>query len=161
MKTQLSSQARRELDRRFERLDLADMRARPHRGWIRAIRTALGMSQAALGTRLGITHAAVGQLEQAEAAGGITLAKLRHVAEALDCTLVYALVPNSSLEDTLLREAHRVAEERLGYVESTMALENQAIDTERQAGQREAIARDLIATGTVWTAAGGRRSSSR
>ncbi len=34
--------------------------------------------------------------------GGITIGKLSQVAEALECTLVYALIPNSRLEQTVL-----------------------------------------------------------
>ena len=68
------------------------------RGAERALRGALGMSQAALAARLNISGPAVTKLEHAEPAGGITLAKLAEVASALDCSLVYAFVPNKPLE---------------------------------------------------------------
>ena len=150
-----ASQSRRELDRRLERLDLDALRSRPHRGWVRAVRSALGMSQDALAARMGVSHTAIAHLESAELAGGVTLTTLGRVAAALDCTLVYALVPNTTLEDTLLREARRGAAERRGYVSSTMALEAQGIDERRRGDQLEAIAREMVANGTVWAA--GRR----
>lgn len=145
-----SAQARREIDRKFDHADLTSVHPRPRSGWVRAIRGALGMSQQALGARLGISRAAVAKLERAEPSGGITLAKLSQVASALDCTLVYALVPNTSLEDTVQRQAHQVAAERLGYVATTMALEDQGISAERRNEHLDTYARDLVTHHDVW-----------
>ena len=139
-----SAQARRELDRKFRATDLEPVRARPHVGWVKAVRNALGMSQAALAHRLAVTPAAVGQLERAEVAGGVTLAKLSAVAGALECTLVYALVPNTTLEDTVQRQAHRVAKEQLGYVGTTMALEDQAVSDQDRDAYLEDLAQTLV-----------------
>src|SRR5580698_7901120 len=96
-----AAQARRELDRKFAAAQLEPIQARPRSGWIRAIRGALGMSQAVLAERLGISPAAVNKLEHAEIHGGITTSKLAEAAGALDCTLVDALVPNSTLVRTV------------------------------------------------------------
>src|ERR1700734_2434221 len=122
-----AAQARRELDRKFAASTLEPIRARPRSGWIRAIRGALGMSQAVLAERLGVSRAAVNKLERAELHGGITTAKLAQVASALDCTLVYALVPNSTLEQTVRTQAQTLAARLLGYAARTMALEAQDI----------------------------------
>jgi len=108
--------------------------ALPPRGWIRAIRDALGMRQEDLGRRLGVTKQAVLQMESSEAQGSIRLETLRRAAEALDCTLVYALVPNSSLEDAVEMRARSVAEGDVGRTKHTMLLEDQvgaADDAER------------------------------
>jgi predicted DNA-binding mobile mystery protein A len=67
-------------------------------------------------------------MERSEAGGSIRLDTLRRAAEALDCRLVYALVPNQSLEETVDRRAREVAAEELGRVRNTMALEDQAVD---------------------------------
>jgi predicted DNA-binding mobile mystery protein A len=69
----------------------------PPRGWIRAIREALGMSGAQLAARLGVTPPRVTVLERDEVAGAVSLKTLRQAAEALDCVLVYALVPLPAL----------------------------------------------------------------
>jgi len=90
------------------------------------------MSQAALAARLNISGPAVTKLERAEPTGGITLAKLAEVASALDCSLVYAFVPNTTIEATVQAEARRVATLALGYAGRTMALEAQGIDPDRQ-----------------------------
>ena len=74
------------------------------------------MSQEALAARLGISKPSVAKLERSEVNDTISLGKLAEVARALDCTLVYALVPNTNLEDTVQKQARRVAAETLGYV---------------------------------------------
>lgn len=154
-----SAQARRELDRKFNQADLELIRAVPRAGWIRAVRGALGMSQAVLAGRLGVSAAAVNKLEQAERHGGITIRKLAEVAAALDCTLVYALVPRSSLEQTVTTQARYVAAETLGYVARTMALESQEIGEEREREAVDRYAQELSASGNVWRAGlGGSRA---
>ena len=132
--------------------DLDPVRALPRSGWIRAIRGALGMSQAVLAERLGVSAAAASKLEHAERHGGITISKLAEVAAALDCTLVYALVPNSTLEQTVMTQARKVATELLGYVGRTMALEAQGIDDERRREAIDRYARKLTDSGKVWRA---------
>jgi predicted DNA-binding mobile mystery protein A len=152
LKSQRSMQARRELDRKLQEANLEPIRARPHAGWVRAIRGALGMTQAALARRLGVTDAAVTQLERAETNGGVTLSKLSEVARALDCTLVYALVPNTSLEDTVQRQALRVAREQLGYVATTMALEDQSIAETRSSDALADQVQRIIERNEMWSA---------
>lgn len=149
-KVERSAQARRELDRKFDSADLQSIRARPRSGWIRAIRGALGMSQAVLAKRLGISSAAVNKLEHAELDGGITIAKLAQVAAALDCSLVYALVPNTSLEGTVGAQARKRAARLLGYASRTMALEAQDVAADRQKEALDRYARDLIDSGWLW-----------
>ena len=101
----------------------------PVRGWIKAIREALGMTTGQLATRLGVKQPSIVAIEQSEAKGSIQLATLRRVAEALDCTLIYALVPNKSLETTLRDRAALFARRRRGPVEHSMLLEDQEVTT--------------------------------
>lgn len=123
---------------------------RPRHGWIRAIRSGLGMSQAALAARLGVTPAAVGKLERSEAHETISIGKLADAARALDCQLVYALVPNTSLEDTVQAGAVRASRAALGYVATTMALEDQALDEGQHSDQVARHAQWLIENNRVW-----------
>jgi predicted DNA-binding mobile mystery protein A len=108
------------------------------------------MSQAVLARRLGVSSDAVSKLERAELRGGITTDKLAEVARALDCTLVYALVPNSTLEQTVKTQARAQAMELLGYASRTMALEGQGIDEDRQREAVERYAQQLVVSGTLW-----------
>ncbi len=110
------------------------------------------MSQAVLAQRLGVSGPAVNKLEHAELHGGITISKLSEVATALDCTLVYALLPNSTLEQTVRNQARAAATQLLDPVARTMALEAQDIDRDRQSEAVELYAEQLIANGNPWRA---------
>lgn len=143
-------QARRLLDNKFAEGTVQAIRARPRSGWIRAVRTGLGMSQDALAVRLGVTRSAVSSLERAEQTGGITLTKLSQVASALDCSLVYALVPNSSLEQTVQSQAARVINGRLRYVNATMTLEDQALPDAELGPIAARQAEEIIDRAALW-----------
>src|ERR1700678_4216576 len=126
-KPRLAAQSRYQLDERFRELGPAKRYTPPVRGWIKALREALGMSTAQLAKRLGVTQPSVVAMEQSEAKGTIELATLRRVAEALDCTLVYALVPNKPLEVTVRGRARAFLRRRLAPVEHSMLLEDQVV----------------------------------
>ena len=110
--------------------------SQPVRGWIRAIREALGMTAEQLAKRLGVKQPSVVALEQSEAKGTIELATLWRAAEALDCTLVYALVPNKPLEQTLRERARLFARRRSEPIEHSMALEDQALEDQALEDQK-------------------------
>src|ERR1035441_2089832 len=112
-KARLAAKSRAHLDERFRALGSATRYASPVRGWIKAIREALGMSTAQLAKRLAVKQPSVVALEQSEAKGTIELATLRRVANALDCTLVYALVPNKPLEAMVRDQPRAFALRRL------------------------------------------------
>jgi predicted DNA-binding mobile mystery protein A len=99
----------------------------PPKGWIRAIRESLGMTAAQLGKRMGVTQATVSEFEMSEAKGTIRLDTLRRAAEAMNCTLVYAFVPNQPLETILNDRIAHVAAELAKPTEHTMRLEDQAL----------------------------------
>src|SRR3954451_6151618 len=119
--------ARQHLDARLAPFRALASEARPHRGWIRAVRDALGMSSTELGARMGIDQSSVIALEQSEIRDSIRLDSLRRAANALDCDLVYALVPRTSLDDTVTAQARRKAAEHLAPIAHSMRLEDQAV----------------------------------
>src|SRR5580692_10109222 len=102
--------------------------ARPVKGWVRAIREAIGVSSAELARRMGTSRQLSLQQEKAEAEDRITLKSLRGLADALDCDLVYALVPRvGSLDDLTRDRARAQAKKNVLGVEHSMALEDQAV----------------------------------
>ena len=103
-KARRAAQSRANLDGRFKEFGAVRRYTAPARGWIKAVREALGMTTAQLAKRIGVKQPSVVAIEQSEAKGTIELATLRRVAEALDCTLVYAFVPNKPLE-AMVRDA--------------------------------------------------------
>jgi predicted DNA-binding mobile mystery protein A len=134
-KARLAAQSRSRLDERFKEIGAVKSYAAPVRGWIKAIREALGMTTAQFAKRLKVKQPTAVALEQSEARGAIELATLRRVAEALDCTLVYAFVPNKPLEAMVRDRARLFASRRRGPVEHSMLLEDQAV-TEKDADKR-------------------------
>ncbi len=99
----------------------------PSRGWIRAIRNALGMSGRQLAERMNVTKQRTSFIEKQEIDGSVTLKTLRRTAEALDCVFVYALVPRTSIEEIIRSQARRVMIRRLSRASHTMKLENQTL----------------------------------
>ena len=114
--------ARRRLDQRLVGLDLGQ---RPPRGWIRAIREALGMTTAELGQRMGVTQSRVSQIERSEELSSIRLNTLERAAQALNCQVRYVFVPNEPLEEMVQRQARQRAQAEVDAVTHTMALEDQ------------------------------------
>src|SRR5688572_24713293 len=131
-----SDAARKHLERRLAPMRNNPDLARPPRGWLCAIRDALGMTRTQLAHRLGITQPIVGRYERSELHENMTLKTLRKVGEAMDCTLVYALVPNKPFEELLRERARLHADEQLRRAHHTMRLENQALDKEDLEAER-------------------------
>jgi predicted DNA-binding mobile mystery protein A len=121
----LNDSARKRLDDRLATARPVSRLGPPPKGWIRALRDGLVMSGPQLARRMRVSPQSIEQAEKSEANGTIQLATLRKYAEALDATLVYALVPNTSLEETVQTRARKIAENALTRVSHTMRLEDQ------------------------------------
>ncbi len=103
---------------------------RPTEGWIRTLRKALGMSSIQLAERLGISTPRATQMERMEAEDRITLKQLRRVADNLDCELVYALVPKTSIDSMIEKQAKVKAKELVMKADTQMKLEAQQLTDE-------------------------------
>lgn len=145
------SQGRRRLDSRFA--TLRALSPRPHRGWIRAIREALGMSTAELADRMGVSQQNVSELERNEVRETIKLDTLRRAAAALDCELVYAFVPRTSLDDSVRAQARKKAEALLGPVAHHSRLEDQSLNAAETDAQLEELAVRMVDKRGLWSEA--------
>jgi predicted DNA-binding mobile mystery protein A len=150
MKGDIKTRARQRLDDRLAPLKPAERFRPPPKGWLRAIRDALGMTGVQFAARLKIRPQSLEALERSEATGAIQLKTLRRAAEALDCTLVYALVPNSSLEDAVRARARKIAVRELGRVAHTMKLEAQSTGDANLETRIEAYIRDQLKERDLW-----------
>jgi predicted DNA-binding mobile mystery protein A len=138
---------RRQLDSLYGKLLPLTEVAMPSHGWIRDIREALGMSPTQFAKRLGISRQAFQKLEASEGKQTIELNTLRRIAEAIDCRVVYVVLPNSSqgtLESLLQKRAIKIATEFVGRVSRTMGLEDQAIVKKERDQQIREFADELI-----------------
>jgi predicted DNA-binding mobile mystery protein A len=104
----------------------------PPTGWIKAIRTTLGMSQQQLGNKLSVTKQNILDMEKREQEGSITIKALKEIGRAMDMQLVYGFVPNDGSLDALIeRRAHELATKIVLRTSNTMKLENQGISKKR------------------------------
>lgn len=136
--------ARKNLDRRLNSLKNSESFARPVKGWVRAIREALGMTTAQLGKRIGVTQSRAFDIEKAEVSGKLTLDSMERAAHALDCRLVYALVPREPLESLAEERALKLARKKLNSTSHSMALEDQRVNREDEALQIKELAKRLL-----------------
>lgn len=106
--------------------------AMPPTGWIKAIRTAIGMSMQQLGNKLKVSKQGVMDIEKREKEGSITIKSLREIARAMDMQLVYGFVPNDGSLDALIeRRATELATQIVMRTANTMKLEDQANSKKR------------------------------
>lgn len=117
---------------------------RPPVGWVKTIRAALGMSSQALAKRLRCSQTNVIAMEKRETQGNITLETLEQVAAALQCKLVYALVPEKSLEQILTAQAHKVAQRQIKAINHSMSLEQQGLTNQQLQQQEAALVAELL-----------------
>ncbi len=141
---------RQRLDQRFASMKPESHYRPPPKGWIRAIRDALGMSGAQLGRRMGVKAQSVADIEKSEASGAIQLKTLRRAAEALDCAVVYALIPRSSLKNMVEGRARELARRKIIGVAHTMDLEAQGLSREEREEQIESYIHDHLRERDLW-----------
>jgi predicted DNA-binding mobile mystery protein A len=147
------SDAIRHLDKRFEALrPFNRLSSRPPKGWLRAIRDALGMTTAQFGKRLGVSQPRIVELEQSEVNGSVTLNTLQRAAEALGCRVVYAIIPERPLVDTVRERAELLASKATTAVAQTMRLEGQEVRSKEAAKdlQQREIERLLRRPARLW-----------
>jgi len=77
----------------------------PPQGWLRIVREALGLSLRAVGEKINAAPQTVHAFERREAAGTLTMANLRKAAGAMDCELIYFLVPKGTKAGTFTKLA--------------------------------------------------------
>lgn len=144
MRTSRKRLIQEQLDMTLERLACLRDVQRPAKGWLRAVREALGMSGKQFARRLGVSAPWVSTLEKKELTGSVTIKTMRQAAESLDCVFVYAVVPKKSLADIVRRRAEIVAEKKLGRVSHSMLLEAQQLSQTELRSAFEAEVETLI-----------------
>ena len=143
IKDQQAELARKNLDRKLAFLREQSL-PRPRGGWIRAIRDSLGMTSRQLAKRMGVVQSRIVALEKAEATDSTTLKSLREAAEALNCQLVYALVPKAPLDEVLRERAAAKALDQFGHVAQGMMLENQSLTTGQMHEELERLTAEIL-----------------
>ncbi len=148
MNSTQSRAARRALDQRYSHLPPAEAFTPPARGWIKAVRNALGMSAADLAARLQVTAASVSDIERSEHDHRIRLDTLERAAQAMGCELVYALIPRESLTDIVQQQARSRVGQQVHAVSRAMDLEAQSTRVDDEVVGEEM--QRLIDSGRLW-----------
>ena len=102
------------------------------------------MTTAQLAQRLGVSQPRVVGIEKAEMTSAVTLETLERAAHALDCRLVYTLLPRKPLETLVEERAILLAKRRLATTRHSMALEGQNVDEADEQEQIRRMARQLL-----------------
>lgn len=98
---------------------LADIEA-PPKGWIAAMRSALGMSAEYVAQRKGVSRNAVYQAERSEKDGAVSLNQMEQLAAAMGGTFVYAIIPNIRIDEMKYRQAKLKASQQLREIETAL-----------------------------------------
>jgi predicted DNA-binding mobile mystery protein A len=126
---------------------------RPSGGWVRAVREGLGMTNVQLTKRLKKkAPQTIEDMQKSEVTETIQLATLRRLAEAMDCRLVYAVVPRKPLHEVRRDRARAMAERVVKRSGHSMRLEGQGVSHEEEQREVESLIEQILADNpkTLW-----------
>ncbi|MHC5083910.1 MAG: mobile mystery protein A [Planctomycetota bacterium] len=146
MRSKYKKLAAKQLDETLQRIGMLGDIAIPVKGWVRAIRDALGMSARQLAERMKVNQQRIARIEQDEKGGRVTLNTLQNAAEAMDCVFVYGFVPKTSLDQIVRRQARRVALKRMERSNQMMRLEQQELTEAEKADLLNEMIDEILST---------------
>jgi predicted DNA-binding mobile mystery protein A len=129
---------------RMKGLDRAELREPPAKGWIRSMRVSLSMTTSQLAKRVGVSQPTITEWEQREKDGTITMQTMKRVADAMQCDLVYALVPRKAIHTILEERAKQIVSGSLERVSKSMRLEDQETSESHRTKQAKELVRRLL-----------------
>lgn len=134
----------RRMDRVLEEFKPLSERRTPPSGWLKTVRETLGMSIRQLAERTGLSKTSVASAEKSEEKGAIQMDTLRQIADGLNCDIVYAIVPRTSLRNMVDEQARKKAEGFVGRVSDSMELEAQEVPDPDRRREIEELMDELI-----------------
>jgi len=138
-----------QINRRIQGLRSIKEKATVREGWIKYMRSALGLTLEELAKLLSITKAGVAQAERREVNGEVSISTLKKMAEAMECDFVYAFVPKKELKTLIHDKAFEKAAKTLGIADLHMKLENQKVEGD-ELERIERLAKKFIEKGDIW-----------
>lgn len=121
---------------------LADTKIPPE-GWLASIRKAIGMSGPQLAKRLHLTKAAIYQAERKELEGAISIKQLQKLAQSMNSQLVYAIIPNKTVNEIVFDQAKVKAKVLVQQASIHMGLEQQSLSDEQIQEEIDRIAQEI------------------
>ncbi len=120
------------LEKKMKPLKKAEGIVTPQVGWIKTIRTTLGMSLAQLSKKLGRNRSSIARMEEREPNGSITIKTMEEVGRAMGVKLIYGYVPiDGSIDKLIEKKAKNLATEIVMRTSGSMKLEDQENSPER------------------------------
>lgn len=101
------------------------------------------MTLSQLAKRASISPQSLQRIEISEENETIQLVTLRRIAQALDCRLSYALIPNNSLQETVDAQMMKKAAEIVGNISHSMHLEDQKTNDPELTAQIQNVMNDI------------------
>ena len=86
---------RKQLDKEMRPFRVAHKQKHPTQELLRTVRQVLGVPMAELAKKAGVNRSVIFRLERSERRGTISLRAMTRVANAMDCTVIYGIVPRS------------------------------------------------------------------
>ena len=118
----------------------------PPSGWLKAVRGALGISTRQLAKKCGVQHSSILRLEKNEIQEKVSIKSLKKIASAMNCQLLYAIVPKTgynSLETIIDHQAKLLAHKLIKKATHTMQLEAQGISSKEIKNQTKKLTNEL------------------
>jgi predicted DNA-binding mobile mystery protein A len=129
----------KQVSRRLEELRPMQLHTKGISSWIEYVRLGLGMSLSQLAARVGVAQSSLSGSIKLEKEGRITVKKLKEIAEAMDCELVYGFVPKIKIEDMMREQATKKTMGLMDQADSHMALEDQKVTLDKKERMKDLV----------------------
>jgi len=147
--TEFSALKIAQLKRKFKKISSIELQCNVKDGWIRFIRNSFGMTLKTLAERSGLSISSVGHMEKREIDGKITLESLKKLSRAMDCHLIYAIIPDEQYDTYIKKQAYKKAARMLNQANIHMELEDQKVTTKKK-DRLKRLTDELIQKGDIW-----------
>jgi predicted DNA-binding mobile mystery protein A len=141
----------RQADTKFEKIRPISIHLKGVKSWIKYIRSAMGMSADQLAKKTNMATSSLYQLERGEEENKVNLQSLKKVAEALNCEVIYALVPREPLNEMIKRQAYTKAKNIVAESTLNMELEDQAVNQVETKQQIKELADKIRESKNLWS----------
>ena len=139
----------KQVSRKLEELKAIQTLTSGVSSWINYARMGLGMSLTQLAARLGVAQSSLSGSIKLEEEGRITIHKLKEIANAMECDLVYGFVPRKKLEDIIFDQAIKKTKMLMEDTENHMSLEDQKVTLDKNKRLNE-LAAERIYSKYLW-----------
>lgn len=89
------------------------------------------MTALQLAKRINVSRRRITKIEEDEMQDALTIKTLKNIANAMECQLVYAIVPKTTIMETIENQAKKIVSKQLTEISHHMNLEDQGITDQK------------------------------